>query len=314
MGTAGFYPTDPSSTVLVVAGQGLGSASSKEGLVVVLERFNKRSSLYFDQAPRPSGFRIELLDLPTGWGYSIWRKVGVDGSDGEEWKLVAGRHCFEWSAEDAAAIGMVELQRREHLEEESKQVQTWALLVPSVPVAQPRHQFRTVLPAVDEILRYVKDMLTFEVDRRGVSNFRKWLSGKLFVRPYISGDHPIHEWKQRVAREWRSLFGDHPKEAGAFDVDLVFVFPRPKAKIWKTKPMPRYLHALTTPDLDNLEKAILDALTGIVWKSDGQVAQLRSEKWVADGDEFPHARIVVRYLGGEEESAPDLFDNESKPF
>lgn len=53
-------------------------------------------------------------------------------------------------------------------------------------------------------------------------------------------------------------------------VDICFLFDRQSAKIWKTKEMPEYWHT-ERPDRDNLEKAILDIFTGIVFKDDGIV-------------------------------------------
>ena len=38
------------------------------------------------------------------------------------------------------------------------------------------------------------------------------------------------------------------------------------------------------PDLDKLERAVLDALTGIAWLDDAQVVEVRKRKFYADGD------------------------------
>jgi hypothetical protein len=48
---------------------------------------------------------------------------------------------------------------------------------------------------------------------------------------------------------------------GPLTVRITFIMPRPKNKVWKQKPMPRYCH-IKKPDLDNLVKAVLDALNG----------------------------------------------------
>ena len=107
---------------------------------------------------------------------------------------------------------------------------------------------------------------------------------------YMPKDHPIHGFKlaiQNVAYcEIDKLI------EGPVCLSLVFVMPRPKGKIWKRKPMPRYLHT-STPDADNLAKAVMDALNGIAYKDDSQVCQLRVEKWVAGGDEMPHIDVEI---------------------
>jgi len=76
-------------------------------------------------------------------------------------------------------------------------------------------------------------------------------------------------------------------------VDCEFVFPRPKGKIWKTKPMPREWKA-SKPDRDNLDKAVLDALNGLIWRDDSQVVDGRITKQIAAGDEQPHVKIWIR--------------------
>lgn len=50
------------------------------------------------------------------------------------------------------------------------------------------------------------------------------------------------------------------------------------------------------PDLDNLAKSVLDALNGIVWRDDAQVASLSMSKQIAAGDECPGVLIRVGRL------------------
>ena len=59
--------------------------------------------------------------------------------------------------------------------------------------------------------------------------------------------------------------------------------------------MPRLQHAVR-PDVDNLSKAVFDALTGILWFDDSQIAAADSQKVVAAGDEQPHVEITVFQL------------------
>jgi Holliday junction resolvase RusA-like endonuclease len=82
---------------------------------------------------------------------------------------------------------------------------------------------------------------------------------------------------------------------GPLRVDIEFVFPRQQNRIWKTKPMPRYRHT-QKPDRDNLDKLVLDSLSGVLWVDDNQVCDGRTEKWYAAGDEKPHVFITVQKL------------------
>ena len=78
-------------------------------------------------------------------------------------------------------------------------------------------------------------------------------------------------------------------------MDVEFVFPRPGVMVWKKKPMPRVRHT-KKPDRDNLEKALMDALKGIVWIDDAQVCDGSIRKWIAAGDEQPGVHVVIRQL------------------
>ena len=85
---------------------------------------------------------------------------------------------------------------------------------------------------------------------------------------------------------------------GPVRVDLHFMFPRPKNKIWKKRAMLPYRH-IKKPDKDNLEKSVYDALTGLLWIDDCQICDGRTQKWVISGDERPGVRISIRELRNE---------------
>lgn len=91
-------------------------------------------------------------------------------------------------------------------------------------------------------------------------------------------------WKSAVAMELRPVAGR--RLAGPLSLRLVFRLPRPKAHYRSdgtVRPSaPIHWHA-QRPDLDNLEKAVLDAMTAIgVWQDDAQVVTLSSRKSWAD--------------------------------
>lgn len=168
-----------------------------------------------------------------------------------------------------------------------------ALYVPGEPVAQPRQRHRIVGKGANA-----------------------------FVQNYTPKDHPVNAFKaaiQRAAKDaglaclkcngrgfippWdvecdclRFSSSTNPI-VGPLKVDIVAVFPRQSAKVWKTRLMPRYRHT-TKPDRDNVEKAIYDALTGLVWRDDSQVCAGSIEKWHAAGGEAAHTLISIWKLDG----------------
>lgn len=88
----------------------------------------------------------------------------------------------------------------------------------------------------------------------------------------------------------RELLGSIP-----ISVFIQFVLPRPKSKIRKLSDNPRYHHC-SKPDIDNVTKAVLDALQGIVWRDDSCIAELHTVKLVAAGDELPSVEVTVNEL------------------
>ena len=86
-----------------------------------------------------------------------------------------------------------------------------------------------------------------------------------------------------------------PPLDGAVAISITFVLDRPKSKIWKRREMPRERHCIK-PDADNLAKSVMDALKGIAWRDDSQVASLHVAKWVASGYEQPHTQITIEML------------------
>lgn len=88
-------------------------------------------------------------------------------------------------------------------------------------------------------------------------------------------------WRQQIAAAAAEVI-DEP-HAGPVELGLAFTFARPKshyrtgAHAGELKPgSPR--HQMTRPDLDKLARAVLDALTGIAFRDDGQVSVLLATK------------------------------------
>ena len=79
---------------------------------------------------------------------------------------------------------------------------------------------------------------------------------------------------------------------GTIRLAIRFHLPRPKRMIWKTKPMPE-AYSDKRPDIDNLAKSVIDGLTGIAFKDDGQIADLHVTKKYHAGDNEPKTIVIV---------------------
>jgi Holliday junction resolvase RusA-like endonuclease len=115
-----------------------------------------------------------------------------------------------------------------------------------------------------------------------------------FARAYTKAESPVHAFKAAVAMAAHGAYQGAPL-TGPLWLEIECVFKRPKGKIWKTKPMPRERH-WKRPDRDNVEKAVMDSLGGILWNDDAQVCDGPITKWIASGDEQPHVLLTLKQL------------------
>ena len=112
--------------------------------------------------------------------------------------------------------------------------------IPGTPVAQPRHR----------------------ASARGG-----------FARTYLPKKHPVHEYKRRIAEYTKHW----PVFVGPLNVVIALEFAMPQS--WSRKKQEAMREAWHTqkPDIDNVVKAILDALKDR-WKDDTQVVRLTVDK------------------------------------
>lgn len=68
----------------------------------------------------------------------------------------------------------------------------------------------------------------------------------------------------------RAQYKQAPQE-GALEVGIIFYIKRPKT--CKNK-----LYPVVRPDIDNLLKAVLDSLNGILWVDDSQIVEIKAKK------------------------------------
>jgi Holliday junction resolvase RusA-like endonuclease len=111
------------------------------------------------------------------------------------------------------------------------------------------------------------------------------------VKAYVRGGHAgvytpnsAEAWKQEVRRQ---AVANAPESlvAGVVRVELDFFLPRPKAHLDRhgvPKPKSPVWH-WQKPDLDNLIKAVTDAITDTqrVWLDDSQICQITATKTYA---------------------------------
>ena len=136
-----------------------------------------------------------------------------------------------------------------------------AFIVPAIPIAQPRQRHALI-------------------------------AGR--IRNFTPTDSPVNAFKATCRQSLASVYSG-PPVAGPLRMDLVFVYPRPKSMIWKSRPMLRAWHAIK-PDRDNGMKSIQDALEGLVYLNDSQICAGSVEKWIESGDEQPHVEVVFEVL------------------
>jgi Holliday junction resolvase RusA-like endonuclease len=101
-----------------------------------------------------------------------------------------------------------------------------------------------------------------------------------FARAYVPKDHPIHAYRHAVAVAARAA--GVRQATGPVSVIIDAVFARPKSHLNKSGVKPT-APALPRPDVDNLGKAVLDALQDVMG-DDTNVSRLLVEKsWGTEG-------------------------------
>lgn len=104
----------------------------------------------------------------------------------------------------------------------------------------------------------------------------------------------LKAWKARLRI---AAYKFRPQEpwAQAVRVDVEAFFPRPK---WLTNVLPQQaLPMLERPDRDNLDKTILDTLTGLkYWKDDSQVYAGKLAKFYVAAGHEPGAIVTITFV------------------
>ena len=144
----------------------------------------------------------------------------------------------------------------------------------------------TLFPDVDQAIQFFVDAAPVAQPRQRHA-VRNGIS-----MSYIPKEHPIHAFKTLVRIRAKEAYKGPPLK-GPLIACFVFLLPRPARLVWKTRAMPR-TWAAGRPDADNFCKAVLDAMTGLVFEDDSQVVELRAQKFYASGDEAPGVHVFVK--------------------
>lgn len=104
----------------------------------------------------------------------------------------------------------------------------------------------------------------------------------------------LRPWRAELTAAAAEAMGDEAPNIGPLRVHGTFHFPRPlyhygtgrNAGVLKES-APSWVPV--RPDLDKLSRALLDALTGVVWRDDAQVVALNVAKVYTED----HPRLVV---------------------
>lgn len=103
----------------------------------------------------------------------------------------------------------------------------------------------------------------------------------------IEQSKAVAPWRTLVAWTVAQCWFPGPM-TGPVIVELEFVMPRPSGTPKKSTPP-----AVKRPDADKMQRAILDALTGVCWVDDSQVVDIHARKRIAEIDEQPGCRIRI---------------------
>jgi Holliday junction resolvase RusA-like endonuclease len=120
-------------------------------------------------------------------------------------------------------------------------------------------------------------MITFDVYGKPQPQGSTKYVGHRNGRPVLISDNPkLKSWRLEVGRCASRLHAAMAKplscdSGDAIQIHMVFTFILPKAAKGR-------VHHTVKPDLDKLERAVFDSLSGILWHDDAQVVSVYGTK------------------------------------
>ena len=136
-------------------------------------------------------------------------------------------------------------------------------------------------------------LLTFEVpgEPRGKGRPRFHRIGN-HVQTYTDGKTKTYE-ETIVAYYKKNSGGYKWPDAAVLEIDIVAYYPIPKSATKAAKAAMQAMQVKPTkkPDIDNVIKAVLDALNGVAYKDDNRVVRVEARKEYSD---FPRLEIRIK--------------------
>jgi len=108
-----------------------------------------------------------------------------------------------------------------------------------------------------------------------------------FPRAYT--DAKTREYEARIAMEAKLAMDGRPPVSGPVEVTIHAWFVKPKS--WTKKRKAETGHHVVKPDVDNLVKATLDGIAGVIIEDDNAVCSLIATKAY---DDDPRLEITIR--------------------
>ena len=99
-------------------------------------------------------------------------------------------------------------------------------------------------------------------------------------------------WEQQFAL-YDSQFKPQQLLEGSIGMAVLFVMPRPK-RLYRKKDSPNCLPHTGRPDLDNLVKSVMDAMS-TWWHDDAQVSSILAKKCYAEKHQSPRIHTTLLY-------------------
>lgn len=108
--------------------------------------------------------------------------------------------------------------------------------------------------------------------------------------------HRLAVYRADIQQAWSSSVDEGWDRSGPKSLRVAFRFERPAYHLNSkggVKPIHAYRPKITSPDLDKLGRAVMDALSGLAYTDDSQVTSLWIWKRFAEPGEQPGSLLVV---------------------